>query len=63
MEQLIRERVITCIRKCFIIELCVIIIIIKTSSTDPSGKNKVIYKLLAAPQAPALRETEENTTQ
>ena len=48
------------------------IIIIKTSSTGQSWKNKVVYKLLsqphkhlpdATPQAPARRKTEENTIQ
>ena len=41
-----------------------IIIIIKTSSTGPSEKNKIVYKLLSQPpQALVSRKTEENTTQ
>ena len=36
-----------------------IIVIIKTSSTGPSGKSKVAF---TTPQAPASRKTEENTT-
>ena len=47
--------------KWMFMRLC-IVIIIKTSSTGPSGNKKVVYKF-ATPQAPAPRKTEENTTE
>ena len=44
-------------------ELDYFIIIVKTSTTGQSGKNKIVHQMLSQPQAPAARKTEENTTQ
>ena len=46
----------------YLIISIIIIIIIKTSSTGPSGKNKILYKIAyATPQAPEPRKTEKQT--
>ena len=41
----------------------IIIIIIKTSSTDPSGKNKIVYKLLTQPHKHLRHGKTEKQTQ
>ena len=40
--------------------IIIIIVIIKTRSLGPSGKNKIDYKLFSNLQAPAARKTEIN---
>ena len=43
-----------------IINIFISIIIIKTSSSDPSGKNKIVYKLLMQPHKHLLHGNTEN---
>ena len=45
------------------INIKIIIIIIKTSDTGPSEKNKIVYQLISQPyKYPNWTETENNTT-